>query len=87
MKIYYLFFDEEEFSDESRTTVIRSNAQLVETHRTFEGAVNAAKRHGFVMDGLVANDCGRGIISWPGMRMEKGLEDRWMEIVEDNLLD
>lgn len=88
MKIYHLFFDEEEFSDETRTTTIRKKATFVGTHRTFEGAIKEATDWGYDMSNLRKEVVKRHeIISWSGVIKENGLIDEWIEIVETDLLD
>lgn len=87
MKIYILFLDKTEYTDKSRKVVKSTSHDIVEVHRTFDGARNAATSYGFNMNDLKANDMGYGIISWPGYIKENGPIDEWMEIVEDELMD
>ena len=88
MKIYHLFFDEEEFSDETRATTIRKEASLGGTHRTFEGAVKEATDLGYNMSYLHKEVVKpHEIVSWTGVIKENGLIDEWIEIVETDLLD
>lgn len=86
MKIYHVFLDRIAFRDRRRTIEIYKHATLLETHRTFEGAVNAATLYGFDMSNPNV-EVDRGITSWSSYIKEFDLDNVWMEIVEDELMD
>ena len=87
MKIYILFENEIEWTDKTRRVAKFKQTHTVEVHRTFDGARKAATEFGFNMSNLQGKELGHGIISWPGYVKEQGLRDKWMEIVEDTLMD
>lgn len=88
MKIYNLMIDEILYATPNRdSTIFHQCSALVETHKTLEGAIEAASSYGFDMSNPAKANLGDSVTSYSSYIRKKGRLDEWAEIIETDLMD
>lgn len=88
MKIYNLMIDEVLYATPNRNSaILHQSSTLVETHKTLEGAIEAAISYGFDMSNIAKDKLDDSVTSYSSYIREKGRLDEWAEIIENDLMD